>query len=391
MSSEQTSPDFQLIELITLGYNAEIIEPLLIIRDIPYLKEDGDIDIGTLACVLVKETDKYIPKDHSFYFFGEKPYAALGVPLNICANESAAFDIPTVGIARYHLSSKPLSSAYQSLLEKVNRYAELLSNPAIYIDPRQTPRSFKLTRNTTSDSPFAYEDSASIRAGISNLNSVFYGKKIGIIGLGGTGSYILDLVSKTPVQEIHLFDNDQFSQHNAFRTPGAAAKEEVSGGFTKIDYLKSVYSKMHKGIILHFKKIDASDSDILVGLSFLFIAIDNGKSRKEISDMLFSLNIPFIDVGMGLELAGEQSLSGLCRVSFGTSDTIDLHKKTTPFIVDNNDIYKTNIQISDINALNAAFAVIMWKRYLGYYVDEQKEFMSTYTVDTHAIARVYRD
>jgi hypothetical protein len=37
-------------------------------------------------------------------------------------------------------------------------------------------------------------------------------------GLGGTGSYILDLVSKTPVNEILLFDSDDFLQHNAFRS-----------------------------------------------------------------------------------------------------------------------------------------------------------------------------
>ncbi|WP_318271316.1 ThiF family adenylyltransferase [Sphingobacterium cellulitidis] len=42
-------------------------------------------------------------------------------------------------------------------------------------------------------------------------------QKIAIIGLGGTGAYILDMVAKTPVKEIHLFDGDSFDQHNAFR------------------------------------------------------------------------------------------------------------------------------------------------------------------------------
>jgi tRNA A37 threonylcarbamoyladenosine dehydratase len=33
------------------------------------------------------------------------------------------------------------------------------------------------------------------------------GKKIAIVGVGCTGSYILDLVAKTPVSEIHMYDD----------------------------------------------------------------------------------------------------------------------------------------------------------------------------------------
>ena len=47
------------------------------------------------------------------------------------------------------------------------------------------------------------------------------------MGLGGTGSYVLDLVAKTPVWEIHLFDGDAFLQHNAFRSPGAPSLDEL--------------------------------------------------------------------------------------------------------------------------------------------------------------------
>ena len=52
--------------------------------------------------------------------------------------------------------------------------------------------------------------------------------KVAIIGLGGTGSYILDMLAKTPVSEIHLFDGDDFLTHNAFRSPGAASLDDLS-------------------------------------------------------------------------------------------------------------------------------------------------------------------
>ena len=58
-----------------------------------------------------------------------------------------------------------------------------------------------------------------MRAGISDLNAMLRGQKIAIVGLGGTGSYILDLIAKTEVSEIHLIDADEFVNHNAFRAP----------------------------------------------------------------------------------------------------------------------------------------------------------------------------
>ena len=35
------------------------------------------------------------------------------------------------------------------------------------------------------------------------------GWKVAVIGLGGTGSYLLDALAKCPVAEIHLYDDDK--------------------------------------------------------------------------------------------------------------------------------------------------------------------------------------
>lgn len=389
MSNEQINLNPQLLELIQTGYNAEIIDQLLIIRDIPYLTETSLVNFGSLACSLNKSDNNYTAVDHTFYFYGEKPFQAPGIPHNIFANEAAGFNIPDIGIAQFHLSSKPIGGNYPNLLEKVNRYAELLSNPAIYVDPSVTPRAFKLTMSKLHPSPFVYEDSASIRVGISNLNTCFHGLKIGIIGLGGTGSYILDLVAKTSVEEIHIYDYDQFSQHNAFRSPGAAAQDDINGSTTKLDYLKNIYSRMHKGIISHHLKIDSSSMEDIKFLSFVFLAIDSGVSRKEISDLLLELDIPFIDVGMGIDVPKENNfgLSGMCHVTFVTRDTADFFKKNTSFSENEGDLYNTNIQVADINALNATLAVIKWKKLLGYYLDIKNELKSVYTVDFNGIVR----
>ncbi len=47
--------------------------------------------------------------------------------------------------------------------------------------------------------------------------------------------------------------------------------------------------------------------------------------------------------------------------------------------------YDTNIQIADLNALNAALAVIKWKKLCGFYLDLDQEHHSTYTLDGNAM------
>ncbi|MDZ7652346.1 MAG: ThiF family adenylyltransferase [Burkholderiaceae bacterium] len=86
------------------------------------------------------------------------------------------------------------------------------------------PRTFKTIDSNESESVFLFEDTASSRAGIQPIAQALREYKIAIVGLGGTGAYILDLVAKTHVSEIHLYDADKFRQHNAFRAPGAASR-----------------------------------------------------------------------------------------------------------------------------------------------------------------------
>lgn len=100
-------------------------------------------------------------------------------------------------------------------------------------------------------SPFRYINTATSRASISRFSKRLEGHVIGIVGLGGTGAYVLDLVSKIPVSAIHLFDDDTFDQHNAFRAPGAAAIEDIARGRTKVEHLSSIYLRMHRGIVPH--------------------------------------------------------------------------------------------------------------------------------------------
>jgi hypothetical protein len=49
------------------------------------------------------------------------------------------------------------------------------------------------------------------------------------------------------------------------------------------------------------------------------------------------------------------------------------------------DDYETNVQVADLNALNAALAVPKWKKIVGFYRDLEVEHYSAFTIDGNHI------
>lgn len=232
--------------------------------------------------------------------------------------------------------------------------------------------------------PFNYPDTNSSRAGIETLNERFHGQNIAIIGLGGTGSYILDLVVKSPVAQIHLFDGDVFELHNAFRSPGAPDVEDFVEDLKKVTYFCGIYSRMHRNIIPHTEYITIDNIGILKDFNFVFVCVDKNSVRTQICSALVKMNIPFVDCGLGVDKLNEQLISTI-RVTTATPDKYDHLSKRFGSEDRDDDLYASNIQIADLNCMNAAFAVIKWKRWSGYYQDLKKEHNSFFTTSTNKI------
>jgi hypothetical protein len=234
-------------------------------------------------------------------------------------------------------------------------------------------------------SPFVYEDSASTRAGIVMVNQRLVDHRLGVVGVGGTGSYILDLISKTPVAEIHIFDNDVFLQHNAFRSPGAALLADIEAEENKAVRLARLYCDMHNGIVAHPYAATADNVDELTGLDFVFLCMDAGSAKKAIVEALVEAEVPFIDVGLGIdEIDGR--LQGSLRVTTFTPGHAG-HLADRIALADGgaDADYGRNIQIAELNALNAALAVLRWKKHLGFYVDLEGEHNAIYLTSGNEI------
>ena len=119
-------------------------------------------------------------------------------------------------------------------------------------------------------------------------------------GWAAPARYILDLLAKTPDLNIHLYDGDVFSTHNAFRAPGAATLRGPASRLKKVDYYASTYAAMRRRIHPHAVDVTSRNVAELLDADFVFLAMDSGPAKKSIIDALVAGGVPFIDTGVGV-------------------------------------------------------------------------------------------
>jgi hypothetical protein len=376
------------------GYEVEVSHGHVLVHA-PYVDSTGSIRLGVLAYPYTDQASVLArPQDHTALWSGTPPCHRNGdTMLGIKATDVATQIRPGL-IATMNLSSKPRVDGGGTYVEpdyyaKFKRYIGIICPPAESLDPTVCAATFRPIPSVDDDAPFAYTDTASSRAGINAVSDKLKPLTIAIVGLGGTGSYVLDLVAKTPVKEIRLFDSDRFYSHNAFRSPGAASLDDLDRKPSKVAYFSDTYGRMRKHIRAHDLHIDVTTLHLLDGADFVFICIDNGEARRLIMEYLVTRCVSFVDVGMGVTLVDEAtSLIGTVRVTTSSPAKRDhvLGGKRVPTAPPaEKDDYRRNIQIADLNALNAVLAVIRWKKLFGVYGDREREHHSTYTVDCNLL------
>jgi len=387
MSQELISRSQDLKKLRDEGYEVEIKATYLLVHNVPYVDATKEIKRGTLISALQLAGDQTVaPSDHVALFTGEHPCNKDGTEISQIKHSSANQTIAPDLVAKHSFSNKP-PNGYRDYYEKMTRYVEIISAPAESLQSGVSAKTHRVVESYGEQSAFNYLDTASSRAGIKAITDKLVGPKLGIVGLGGTGSYILDLVAKTPVNEIHLFDGDTFYSHNAFRSPGAASLDELRRAPQKVHYYRELYGRMHKAIVAHDMFLSASSVENLRGLTFVFLCLDRNEVKGAIVEYLEQSGTPFIDVGMDvIALDDLQVLLGDVRVTTSTPSERDHVRRRVSFAdSEGGREYERNIQIAELNALNAALAVVKWKKLMGFYQDLEKERHSTYSLNVNML------
>lgn len=375
MFAQLVNHNDDLRRLVDKGY-ALAADPneYLIVRDIPYLDDQGNLRIGAIVMKFVDQGNDRVAQDnHQIFFAGGVPHGLdgrqipnLGVgPTTLALSESS----PDVKVER-SFSNKPQGDEkFVDFFHKVESYVTIISGPAIE-KHGVTPLTFRVVDSAPSRSPFKVRDTLTSRAEIGDLAAKFHDDVVAVIGLGGTGSFLLDLLVKAPVREIRGFDADEYYVHNAFRSPGKLELHEI--GLGKAEVYQARFENFRTGLSIRHKLIDTSSADDLRGVTFAFVSVDKGTARAEVFDLLIALGIPFIDVGMGLNRQ-HGPLSGMLRVTYYPPDRArELRDQGLAELVDRpEDIYRSNIQIGELNALNACLAILRFKQLRGFYHEGQ--------------------
>ena len=381
------NPDIQRLQ--DEGYEVEVLNGHLLIHSIPYVTSQATVAYG----ILITDLNGTIgelgpPKDHRVWFAGGFPCNSTGAPIE-ALRHAGGQTLWNGFVVQHRFSNKP-PGGFSDYYSKMKSYIAIISNEANAIDQNVTPCTGKILVPASEEkSVFKYYDSASSRANIVAVSEKLAMERVAIVGLGGTGSYVLDLVAKTRVREIHLFDGKIFNQHNAFRAPGAASIEILETKPAKVDYYAEIYGVMRHGLVPHNLFITQENAALLSESNFVFLCVDTGQSRKVISKFLREHGIPFVDVGMDLQLLPEENqLFGTCRATLATPEKNNHFDDYAPQGVDTDeDLYRSNIQVADMNSLNAALAVMKWKQYCEFYKDQFKVHHTTFSIDSHSLTR----
>jgi len=374
MFQKLVSRNEDLDRLVKKGYAVAFDTNCLIVRDVPYLDEAGAGQMGAIVAKLVFVDQEVVKQDdHQILFAGGIPFGLDGKPIPNLGGGPITFPLSeacTDVVVQRSFSNKPKDTGkFSDFYSKIESYVQVISGPAITRDG-VTALTFRAVAGVVPHSVFKVNDTMTSRAGIADLASRFDDDVVALIGLGGTGSYLLDLLVKTPVKEIRGYDHDGYYVHNAFRSPGRLAIEEL--GKSKAMVYRDRYENFRSGLAIQTKFIDAMCPEELDGVTFAFVCVDKGASRAGIIDLLLSKGIPFVDVGMGLK-RGPNGLNGMLRTTyFSQGDGTRVRDSGLVELVDRpDDIYHDNIQISELNALNACLAVLRFKQTRGFYAEER--------------------
>lgn len=389
----QLEPSNSIQKLINEGYEVELTNSYLILHHIPYLNQDGEICYGELIDTIRVNTNNEIvdrPNNHIIFFNGSFPHKYNRKELaSLRYSQNNIFKIGEDNVTCFGFSNCP-GHEFDNYYDKFLNYIPIITNEAKALNQKETAKTWKVVTPRNSKSVLKFEDTNAHRAGFAYMNARIDNHKIAIVGLGGTGSYILDFLSKTNVSEIHLFDGDEFLQHNALRSPGGITQSDIEARNYKVDYYKNKYSGIREAITSHAYYITEENLNEFRGFDFVFLCVDGGNIKTSIINYLMEYHIDFIDSGIGLNIE-ENKITGMISTTLVQEKTNNTNlKKYINTINDEDLVYSSNIQTVEVNALAAALAIIKWKQTLGFYINDDEYDTSAFDIGLDAYVREKR-
>jgi len=200
--------------------------------------------------------------------------------------------------------------------------------------------------------------------------------RIGIVGLGGTGSIVLEEMAHLGVLDFFLIDPDVVETTNLNRLVGAS---QIDVGNPKVEVAASHASRINSNIRVETRQASALLASVVEELAdtdFVFCCTDSQGSRAVLNQFAYQYLVPIIDMGVAIvanggrisHIAGRTQMMapGLgCSLCGSLLDPeavrvdllTDFERAADPYIVG---VHEPAPAVISINATMASMAVTMF-------------------------------
>lgn len=342
-----------------VGYCISRTQNEVIASGVPYRKYDGQI--GRCQVMVRSQPGSDIPVPG----FGNAPHTArvIGVEAGFVYNRNGekigniiehGDDWCTLSI-KYGTTENP--KEYQDVWDQLLHYVYVIS-----------------------------EEGAADRMQMKEWHEKLNDETVGIVGLGGTGSYILDLVCKSGIEKIIIWDGDRLEERNTRRGIGAAKQWQDKIGQYKAEVFGERYSDDRYEIEFCCRNFTEHETERLRDVTFLFIAVDQSASRNEIRMAANTAKVPYIDVGLGF-VVDQGTVTGGCQSVICDGNEVQARELINDGCIAGGEQAYRMVHLSEMHALNAALAVMMWRRFRGQYRNTG-DVLSRYDADWNTLCKV---
>jgi len=132
------------------------------------------------------------------------------------------------------------------------------------------------------------------------------GFRVGIVGVGGTGSCVAEQLVRIGVSNLTLIDDDKMSLSNTTRVYGSRAAD-AKRKRSKVDVVGKHLERIRPGVIVDRRAISVTEPDLLPalsGLDFVFGCTDTDSSRAILNDLAYKFFVPVLDLGCRIDATG---------------------------------------------------------------------------------------
>ena len=270
-----------------------------------------------------------------------------------------------------------------SMMRKAGEYEDAWQALRTYVNAIYS--GFKTAETQSSASiqrPYTFEILGDKSAAEVEWLDLVAGERVAILGLGGVGAWIADLIAKSDVYELHGWDHDVIEPKNIIRMPGAVDPDWI--GKPKSEWFEQTYSSIHRRVRGHRVKVTEDNvQEVVANTTFAFVAVDEDESRMTACEAISRARIPFVSVGLSLGRSDRQATASI-RVVTGHTDR-ESWRGGIPRVGQAGQDDYARLELPDVSAMAAGWAVQSWRKMRGQMLRSQPEECIVYRAEDSSI------